>query len=166
MNFLEQNDVVQALPPTNDLFTSSPSTKPVSLKNYDHVCFQVEIGGGAGTGRGTITAYACDDEAGDNPVAIPFRYRSKASQTAAWSAYSSATASGFETAAGHNQLYGVEIDARELLQAASESSESASKPYCFLTLTEAVSGAEYGSVTAIMSKPRYVNTVPAPSVFA
>jgi hypothetical protein len=138
---------VQALAPDSDLFNGDPSTDWLNTKFYKSVLFVVAIGVGA-TGTATITANMAEDASGTGSTAIPFTYKRVADTTSSDvpGARTSATASGFTTTAGSNQLYLIEVDAEDL---------DSDSPFVNLTLTEGVDSPVDAGVTAILGEPRY-----------
>lgn len=162
MNFLENNHFLQAQEVSEDKYDTLQHTKCVAVTNYDHVLFVNEHG--TGTGTATITAEVCDDASGTNPVAIPFRYRTMSSTDTSdtWSAYTEVTAAGFTTPAANNQLHAIEIDSREVLAA----NPGVDKPFVRLTFTEVVNSPVTGSCVAVLSRPRYAQSVPTSALAA
>lgn len=155
MNFLERNHSLLVKTVVADLYDTVQTTTPIAMTNYEHALFELIHGVGT-TGTAVVTVEACDDASGNNPVAIPFRYRRQASADSAdtWGAPLSATASGFTITAGSHQIYAVELDARELLAAAQN------KPFVRLKFTEVVNSPVTGCVIATLSGGTYQQTVP------
>lgn len=145
---LEKKHVAMVLPPAANVFSGTVTTAPVRLSDYEQVEFLVECGAGA-TGTTLITAEACDDTSGTNPVAIPFEMASQAAGANAddtWSAYADQTASGFTTAAGSYRSFAIRVRARQL---------PSPKQFIRLKCVEQVASAVAGAIVAVLSGPRY-----------
>jgi hypothetical protein len=139
--------VVQALAPDADVFAGSKATDWINLKNYDSVLFVINQGVGA-TGTFTVVANMAEDAAGTGSTAIPFSYRNVADTTSSDvpGARTSATASGFTTTAGSNQIQLVEVQASDL---------DDDSPFVQLATTEVVDSPIDGGIVAILGNPRY-----------
>lgn len=133
--------------PNADIFDTVQSTTRINLKNYRSALFALLMGVGA-TGTATITVTQAQDSSGTGAVAMPFSYRRVADITASdvEGTRTDATASGFTTTAGSNQLYEIEVNAEEL---------DADKPWVQVVMTEVVNSPVLGSVLAILGEPRY-----------
>ncbi|MGB0437662.1 MAG: hypothetical protein ACPGIJ_11925 [Mycobacterium sp.] len=132
-----------------DMYNGDPATDVVSTTNYHGVRFEITEGAGA-TGTATVTVEECTGTDGTGATAIAFRYRVKAG-TAAWGAWTAATASGFTTTAGANYLYEVDVASDEL---------SDGSPYVRLQLTEVVDSAVVGAVNARAYRARFASEPP------
>ncbi len=143
----EQLHVVQALAPKDDLYEGSPQTDFISLKSYKSLMFVLEHGVGT-TGTVVITVQNATDAAGTSPTDIPFRYRRVAATGTSDvpGALTEASATGFTTTAGSNQVYLIEVLAEELDEA---------KPFVAMTLTEGTDAVVAASVLAILGAPRF-----------
>jgi hypothetical protein len=107
--------VVQALAPDADRYNADPSTDWINMADYGSIMFVINHGAGA-TGTITITANMAEDASGTGSTAIPYTYRRVSDTTSSDvpGARTAATASGFTTTAGANQLYIVEVSAKSL----------------------------------------------------
>ena len=142
----ERVNIRQALVPAANRYNANPATDVFNLKLYETVAFVINKGAGA-TGTAVVTIEECDDAAGTNPVAIPFRYRQHAAG-AAQGALTSAAAAGFTFAAGVDRLAIIEVEAASL---------DSVKSFVRMQLTEGVVDvAVVAGVLAILGKPRYV----------
>lgn len=141
----EKNHLVKGLDAAANAFAGTVSSAKVKLSEFGHATFVVGKGVGA-TGTATITVQACDDAAGTNPVAVPFRYRVNTTGDT-WGGLTDALAAGFATTPGSSQRYEVEVD--------SEALASLGKAWCFLQSVEVVASAVLGWVDIILSRPRY-----------
>lgn len=151
--FFQNIHVVNAMPSGNqaayeDLFNGDPSTDIVNLSNYDKATWVIQKAAGA-TGTATITVESCDDTTPSNTTAIGFDYWVCTSGDT-FGDKQTATSTGFTTTAGANQVYAIEVNSSEL--------DSTDK-YARLTLTEDTNDPVDGTVTCIMSGPRFTHEV-------
>jgi len=155
--FTQPFQVVMALAAKADRFDANPASTPVSLKNYRHATFIVQQGAGA-VGTAKLQVEACDNAAGANPVAIPFRYRATAPNGGdAFGALTDATAAdGYTTVAGANKQVAVEVDASGFPEG---------KTFVRLKVTEVADGPVDAAVIAILSDPR-ICSEPMPTALA
>ena len=153
-NRLFQNvHVVNAMPAANeasysDLFNGNPATKVVNLSNYERVTWLIQKGSGS-TGTAVITCQSCSDTTPSVTTAVPFAYWTCTSGDT-WSDMNTATSTGFTTTAGADQVYAVEVNASEL---------SGTDSYVRLVATESINDPVNGTVTCILSGPRYMHEV-------
>jgi hypothetical protein len=108
LNLLEHAHFIKGLDPVADAFSGTVYSDIVNMKNFAKAVFQLYKGVGT-TGTSTITVEACDDVAGSNVVAIPFRYRAITTNDSQGN-LNQATAAGFTTTAGSSQMYLIEVD--------------------------------------------------------
>jgi hypothetical protein len=150
---------VKGLAPAADRWDTGPATDIVRATYHNQVGFLVHQAGGT-TGKATLTILACDDAAGTNPVAIPFKYQVGASGAGAggdaWGAITDAAAAGFDTTPGTDRLYMLAVYSASL---------PANKPFVYLKSVEAVNDPVTGSVEIVLSEPRYQGS-DAPTVIA
>lgn len=111
-SLLEEQHVVNALPPVADAGNGTVSTDVINMSGAGRALFTLTKGVGA-TGNSTITVEACDDVTPSNTSAIPFRYRETTSGDTAGTV-TEATTAGFTTTAGNNTIVQVEVDAGDL----------------------------------------------------
>jgi hypothetical protein len=156
MNQSELIHVVTALKPAADRYNTNPQTDYISLKDYKSVMFAVQHGSGA-SGTAVITAQMAEDASGTGATDIPFTYRRVAAvgTSDVPGAITAATAAGFTTTAGSDQLYLIEINAEEL---------DSDSPFVALTLTEGVNSPVDGAVLAILGEPRYAGSTPMTAI--
>lgn len=145
---IEKLHFVKGLDAVADAFAGTVTSDIVSLRNHNKAIFLVHKGVGL-TGTSTITVEACDDTAGTNASAVPFRYRAVTSGDTP-GALTTATSAGFTTTAGSSQLYLVEVEAEAL--AASGYS------YVRLKAVEVANDPVLGGIIAILAEPRYATT--------
>lgn len=122
------------------------------------VSFLVTLGAG-GVGTGTIIVQASATNNMASPTAVPFKYRvqSTANSSDAYASdYVAATAAGFTTAAGANQLVVIEVDARDLPSGAQ---------FVALNTTQVVAGVVAGGAIALGNDPMFIGTTP-PTAFS
>ena len=150
MNPVEQFHWVPVLYPVADAFAGTVNTDIVKCESAVGVLFQITKGVGA-TGTSTITVDACDNVTPSNTTAVAFRYRISTTPDT-WGAWTEATATGFTTTAGSNQMYQVFVPAAALA--------GAGYGYARLTAVEVVNNPVLGGVNAAVVCPRY-QPVPA-----
>lgn len=141
--------IVKGLDPVADAFSGTVYSDVVAMREYAAARFIVYKGVGA-TGVSTITVEACDDAAGNNPVAVPFAYQAYIGSDDLPGAVQQATTAGFSTTAGSSQLYVIEADAAVM----------ASKPYIRLKAVETVDSPVLGGIVIEMLNPRYATDIP------
>lgn len=149
MNELASTTAEPVLNPAADMYNTGPASDVVSLVRYEGVRFLIHEGAGA-TGTATITAEECTAIDGTGATAIPFRYRTKAAD-AAWGVWTAATATGFNTTAGANRMYEIEVRARAL---------SAGSQFVRLQTVEVVDAPVVGGAVAQVYGARYVEEPP------
>lgn len=141
----EKAGIVTVLQPDADAFAGTKNTDIVNLSYFRRATFLVSEGAG-GTGTTKITVEACSDKAGTGATAIPFRYRLLSDGDYVAPVYVTVAATGYTTVAGANKLIAIEVEADELPDG---------KPYCRLTMVEAVDSPVDGCVHAILTDPSY-----------
>jgi len=137
----------------DDLFNTNLYSDVVNLSNYDKVTWVLSKNAGA-TGTATITVSSCDNVTPSTEVAIPFAYWVCTSGDT-FGDMQEATASGFATTAGTNQVYVIEVNASEL---------SGTNKYIRLVGTELVNSPVTGGLTCILSGPRFTSEVPVTAI--
>jgi hypothetical protein len=151
--FLDDNHVVTGLFPKTDLYEGSPATDVISMARWGQCTFILSEGAG-GTATNVITIEACSDAAATATSAIAYKYR-LCGTTDTWGAATAIAATGYTTVAGANQMVAIEIDAAQL---------PAGYPFVRMQLTEGVDAASAAGVIAILSKPRYAESVPVTAI--
>lgn len=149
----EQIHIVNALAPDADALAGTKTSDVINMKNFGHCEFVVQKGEGT-TGTSTITVLACDDATPSTTSAIAFKYRACTSGDT-FTALTAATTAGFTTTAGSNQMYRIEVDANDLPDG---------YPYLQLKLVEAADGAVDAGVLAILTEPRYAQSINATAI--
>lgn len=147
--FIENNKIINALPPVSHASGFNGSSDIISMKNYQHATIIITTGASS-TSDSVLTVNAATDVAGGTNAAIAFQYRKNILTADAFSALANATVSGVAmTASKANSVYVIELDAAELL--------AAGQAYdCFyLTATADTSNAQLVAVTVILSQPKY-----------
>ena len=149
MILTEQQHLVNALSPVADAFASTVYSDIINMSKFGHASFIIHKGVGT-TGTSVITVEACDDVSASNVTAIPFRYREYSNANVPGT-LTDATTAGFTTTAGSDRLVVVEVDAAEL--------GDTGYKYCRLKAVESVNDPVLAGILAILSEPRYANTV-------
>lgn len=147
---MRYNHVVNALVPVADAFAGTVYTDVINMKDFNHVQFVIQKGAGA-VGTSTITIEACDDVVPTNVSAVPFKYQ-VCTTGDTFSALTAAEATGFDTTAGANQMYKVEVD--------SDALAASGYGYIRLKAVEVVNDPVLGGVVAVLTEPRYGQEVP------
>lgn len=150
MMLSEHVKIVTGLAPVADAFTGTVGSDVINVENFQHVTFVLYKGVGA-TGTSTITVEACDDTTPSNTTAIPFRYRRQQDSDNVTGALTAATTTGFATTAGSGEVYIVEVDTAEL--------GDTGYNYIRLKAVEVVDSPVLGGILAVLSCPRYVQSV-------
>lgn len=144
---LERGHVEMGLAPVADFFDSGAggASDVISLKDHNRARAILLWGVGT-TGTATLTVEACDDVTPTTHTAIPFWYRITVA-AADPGAITLATASGFTTTAGSNQLVEIEINAAEL--------NLLGRTYFRIVLTEVVDSPVLGGIVIELLEPRF-----------
>ena len=132
-----------------DFNDGGSSTDIVSMTKYEEAYFILHWGVGT-TGTVTPTVVPCDDATPSNTTtAIAYEYKriSGGETNTAWTA---ATAAGFETTAGSHQVYVIKVRASNLPVVSGNVYE-----YIRLDLAETTNAALLGGVIVMMAKPRF-----------
>ncbi|MCP4567973.1 MAG: hypothetical protein GY841_10375 [FCB group bacterium] len=144
MKNVENFHVVPVLYPVADAFDGTVNTDIVKCAG-EGVLFEITKGVGT-TGTSTITIDACDDVTPSNTTAVAFMYRASTTPDT-WGAWTQATAAGFATTAGSNQMYQMYVEGGELA--------SEGYGYARLTAVEVANDPVLGGVTAYIVTPHY-----------
>jgi hypothetical protein len=149
-----ERHIVKGLDPVADAFAGTVYTDVVNLENY-HAARFVNYHGVGATGTRTLTIEACDNAAGDNPVAIPFAYQRYEGADDVPADVATASAAGFATVAGSSRLYVLEVDAQDLPEG---------KTWLRQKSVEVVDSPVLGGVLIELCNPRYGAHVPATAI--
>lgn len=141
--------IIKGLDPVANAFASTVYSDVVKMAEYAVARFIVFKGVGT-TGTATLTIEACDDAAGNNPVAIPFKYQKYTGSDDLPGDVTAATAAGFTTTAGSSQLYVLEGDSQSL----------GAKGWIRLKSVEVVASPVLGGILIEMLGPRYAADIP------
>lgn len=155
----EKNKVVNVLDPVATAFASA-STDVVNMENYKKLTFLVVTGASVANTDSTITILAGVSNSSCT-TAMVFKYRTQIAAATpgtgsdVQSALTTATTAGFAmTASKKGGVYIIEVDAQEVAAAGTNFD------HVCLKLVEATgSGAALGCVLAILSDPRYPDSV-------
>ncbi|MEI9995101.1 MAG: hypothetical protein WDM91_10935 [Rhizomicrobium sp.] len=148
-----ERHIVRGLDAVADAFSGTVYSDVVKMSGYHAARFILHKAAGA-LGTSTITVEACDDATGANPVALPFYYQAYAGADDVPSDVAAATAAGFATTAGANQLYVVEV----------ESQRMGDKSWLRLKAVEVVNDPVLGGVLVELLKPRFASQVPLTAI--
>jgi hypothetical protein len=130
-----------------DIFNGSPASDVVSMKEYREIIFIITKSDGA-VGTATLTVESCDTVVPGTATAVAFQYKVCTSGNT-WGATTAATAAGFTTTAGINQMYMISIRADQL---------SGTDKFVRLQITEVDSTACDGAAICI-GIPRYAQDI-------
>lgn len=112
LNIFEQAHVVNALPAID--ITGGKLTDVWSMKYFRGANILISIGVSAAAFT-KILLFACDDFAGTNPVALPFKiYKCETALDDRFGANVDVTAAGYTPTANDNTMYGIYVDAQAL----------------------------------------------------
>lgn len=149
MEIAEKIKFVKGLAPATDRWNGDPETDRVSLENFDKCVFLVHQQGGT-TGKATLTVNAYAANAGGTGEPVAFSYRKGAAGAGsggdALGKLTQATAEGFDTTAGEDALYLVEIRGDQLPEG---------KPFVSLQATEAADDPVNGAIEILLYRGRY-----------
>ena len=143
-----ETKLVQGLPPVADAFSGTVYSDVINMKNWARVRF-IRYAGVGTTGTSTLTVEACDNTTPSNVSAIPFRYRETGAGTDVFGALTDATASGFTTTAGSNQIVEVWADAEQL--------GASGYGYIRLKAVESANDPVLGGILVELHGPRYAS---------
>jgi hypothetical protein len=138
-----------------DAFSGTVYSDVVKMSEYANARFIIHKGVGV-LGTSTITIEACDNANGDNPVAVPFSYQAYIGADDLPGAVTNATAAGFATTAGSNQLYVVDVDSQKL----------GSKAWLRMKAVEVVNDPVLGGILIELADPRFASSIPPDSAIA
>lgn len=111
-NIFEEEHVVNALPAVN--ISGGKSSDIWSMRNFRTANIIVGIGVSAAAFT-KILLFACDDFAGANPVAIPFKiYKCETAADDKFGVATDVTAAGYTPSANDNIMYGIFVDSQAL----------------------------------------------------
>jgi len=154
----EKNKVVNAVIPVADFADGTAVTDIINMENYKKLTFIV-ITGATTTADGVITVQAGISNA-SCATDIVFKYRTQigavppAANSDVQSALTTATTSGFAmTASKAGGIYIIEVDA-QVVAAAGTNYDHVS-----LTITEDTNDPQTGCILAVLSDPRYPDSV-------
>lgn len=148
LTFAERH-IVQGIPPVADALSGTVYSDVVNVKDYHVARFILQKGVGT-TGTSTLTIEACDNAAGDNPVAITFNYQKYDNADDVPDDVQAATTAGFATTAGSNHLYVLEAETQRM----------GSKKWIRLKAVEVVNDPVLAGVLIELLKPRFAAQVP------
>lgn len=148
----EKYIVAPAISPTANINATTTGAY-ISVRGGNFISFLLsQKSAGTNTGTSTITVQAASDNAGTGAVAVPFRWRKKATGVASdqWGAVNNALAAGFATIANEDTLYGIEVDPANFTVAG-----VFGKPFVAVKFTQLVADAVLGSVITLVQNPRF-----------
>ena len=148
-----ETHLVRGLDCVADAFSGTVFSDVVNMANYAVARFIVHKGAGL-LGTSTITVEACDDAAGNNPVAVPFSYQAYTGADDVPGTVEEATAAGFVTTAGSAQLYDIQVDSQRL----------GGKGWVRLKAAEVTDDPVLGGILIELMGPRYATEVPATAI--
>lgn len=131
-----------------DFLAGTVNTDVVNLGKYDKALWIIQKGAGV-TGATVVTVDSCDTVVPGTATAVAFNYWTCTTGDT-WSDMNTATAAGFTTTAGANQLYAIEINSSEL---------SGANQFARLTCTESTNDPCDGSIVCIMGGARFMHEV-------
>lgn len=153
--FVQENHFVNAataVTALDDFANGSPAMDVVNLGKYDRATWVYQQTAG-NTGTLNIQVDSCDDVTPSTATAIGFDYWTVSGDTR--SDKLTATAVGYTTVAGSDQMVIVEINSSEL---------SGTDKYARVQITEVTNDPVSASCLCIMSKGRVVSEVPPTAI--
>jgi hypothetical protein len=148
-----ERHIINGLAPVADAFSGTVYSDVVKVKDYHAVRFILQKGVGT-TGTSTLTVEACDNAAGDNPVAIPFAYQKYDNAGDVPDDVVQATTAGFTTTAGSNHLYVIEAETQRM----------GSKKWLRLKAVEVANDPVLGGILIELLTPRFAAHVPLTAI--
>lgn len=154
----EKNKVVNAVIPVADVFDTAVTSDIVNMENYKKLTFLV-ITGASAAADGVITVKAGVSNS-SCATAITFKYRTQigavppAANSDVQSELVDATTSGFAmTQSKEGGIYIIEVDAQIVAEAGTD------YDHVSLTVTEDSNVPQTACIVAILSDPRYADSV-------
>lgn len=148
-----ERHIINALPPVADAFAGTVFSDVIKVSDYHVARFTLYKGVGA-TGTSTLTFEACDDAAGNNPVAVPFAYQKYDNADDVPDDVAQATTAGFTTTAGSNHLYACEVETQRM----------GDKKWLRMKAVEVVDSPVLGGIMATLLHPRFARNVPSTAI--
>ena len=148
-----ERHIINGLAPVADAFAGTVYSDVVKVSGYHAVRFILQKGVGT-IGTSTLTLEACDDAAGNNPVAIPFAYQKYDNADDVPDDVAQATTAGFTTTAGSNHLYVLEAETQRM----------GDKKWLRLKAVEVANDPVLGGILIELLKPRYAAHVPPTAI--
>lgn len=139
--------VATTLAPAANAFAGTVTSTPVNMSQFEQASFLIVKGVGA-TGTSLVTVEKCSDAAGAGAEAIPFKYRRIPSADAPGD-IANATAAGFTTSAGSNDLYVVYASVQL------EGLAKGDKPFVRVKMVEQTASPVAGCILALGTGARY-----------
>ncbi|MET0154749.1 MAG: hypothetical protein ABW189_01410 [Rickettsiales bacterium] len=155
---METLHAVVGLNPAADALSGTKTGDWLNMKFYQKLLAVLLLGDATGgTATHTVTVQAASDASGSNAEAIPFTYRRVANTASSDvpGAVTQATASGFVTNAGDNQLYQIEIDAADLPDG---------KPFVAVKSVEATDDPVVAALVYVLGAARYPGAAPLTAI--
>lgn len=159
-DFLADHQIVPVLYPVANCFSGGVDSDSVNIKDYRRVTFVVFTGAIQDSGiSNLVTVKAATDNAKTGATAISFIARAQQSSTTVdlWGARINAAAAGYNFATNNavaNAVWFIEVSAEEV------SAQLAGATFVYLSIAETVAKTITAGAFAILSEPRYPQTVP------
>ncbi len=148
MQLVEQVFLSTAIAPSVDLYNGDPASDVYNMAKYNRIAFLVLHGAGA-TGTALFTVEACSDISGSDAEAVAFKF-SEGDAAGVLTAQQDATAAGFTSTAGANQIFVIEVEDTQLVEG---------KPFVRLQATEVADDPVVGSVSAHLTPFAYAGAI-------
>ncbi len=149
-----ERHLIKGLDAVADAFSGTVYSDVVNVAKFHGARFIRHQGVGT-TGTSTLTIEACDDAAGNNPVAVPFYSQSYSGSDDVPGDVVARAAAGFTTVAGSSQLYVCEVPVDKL---------PAGKSWVRLKCVEVANDPVLGGILIELYGPRYAAHVPATAI--
>lgn len=144
MQSVSKRHAIPVLYPVADAFAGTVTSDVIEAQG-EGVLFEITKGVGT-TGTSTITVLSADDTTPSNTAAVAFIYRISTTPDT-WGAWTEATAAGFATTAGSNQMYQIYVDCQRMA--------ANNYGYVQLKAVEVVDAAVLGGINAYVENTRY-----------
>jgi hypothetical protein len=147
-NFAEEHTVINCSTDSNDLLAGTVNSDVYNMSRYDDAFFVLNVTTSDGTGTARLHIHSAPDVTPSATHGVSFMYRQclTSDTNSLMSGWTQATSSGFTTTAGDFQCYELWIRAENLFS---------NDEFIFFNSTEIVNDPVGGSLTLILTNPRY-----------
>lgn len=153
----DENLIIMGLQAVADAFAGTVSSDVIDCAEAGRATFIRHQGAGA-TGTSTLTVEACDDTVPTSTTAIAFKSKRVANTASSDvpGALTTRAAAGFDTTAGANQMYIIEVDPALV--------RDAGYRYVRLKNVEVVDSPVLGGILCVLSQLRHEQATPTSQI--